>query len=135
MVTDTISDMLTRIRNAISIRHHMVQVPNTKVTIAITQILKDEGYILDFEQFADVSGHKWLLLLLSYSGMGRRKKPKITTLKRISKPSVRVYSKNCDLPHVLGGFGLAIVSTSKGIMTNSKAGKLRLGGEILCYVW
>lgn len=135
MVTDTISDMLTRIRNAINIRHYMVQVPRTKVTYAIANVLKEENYISAFEEFVDEKNHKWLLLLLKYSGTGRQKTSTITTLKRISKPSTRVYSKSSDLPSVLGDFGLAIVSTSKGIMSNSQAMKLGLGGEILCYIW
>jgi small subunit ribosomal protein S8 len=135
MVTDTISDMLTRIRNGINIRHYLVQVPRTKVTYAIAKVLKEQDYILSFEEFKDNKNYTWLILLLKYSGKGPNRKSAITTLKRISKPSVRVYSKSGDLPSVLGNFGLAIISTSKGIMTNSEAAKLKLGGEILCYVW
>jgi small subunit ribosomal protein S8 len=135
MVTDTIADMLTRIRNAISIRHYMVQVPNTKVTLAIAKVLKEENYIAAFEEFVDEKDCGWLLILLKYSGQGRHKRPAITTLKRVSKPSVRIYSKCNNLPRVLGNLGLAIVSTSKGIMSNSQATKLGLGGEILCYIW
>jgi|TARA_B110000902_G_scaffold256065_1_gene322300 small subunit ribosomal protein S8 len=135
MVTDTISDMLTRIRNAINIRHNMVQVPNTKVTRPIAQVLLEEDYIGSFEEFVDEKGYSWLLILLNYSGRGRYKKSVITTLKRISKSSVRVYSKSGHLPRVLGNFGLAIVSTSKGIMSHSQASKLGIGGEILCYLW
>jgi len=135
MVNDTISDMLTRIRNAINIRHYMVQVPKTKVTYAIAKVLKEENYISAFEEFIDEKNSNWLLLLLKYSGKGKQKTPMITTLKRVSKPSVRVYSKCSDLPSVLGNFGLAIISTSKGIMSNSQAVKLGLGGEVICYIW
>lgn len=135
MVTDTIADMLTRIRNAINIRHYMVQVPTTKVTRAIAKVLQEENYIAAFEEFTDEKNYGWLLILLKYSGRGRHKRSMITTLKRISKPSVRIYSKSGDLPRVLGNFGLAIVSTSQGIMSNKKAAKLRLGGEVLCYIW
>jgi small subunit ribosomal protein S8 len=127
--------MLTRIRNAINVRHYVVQVPNTKVTFAISKLLKEENYILSFEEFVDANNVKWFLLLLNYSGTGKKKVSAITCLKRVSKPSVRVYSKACDMPQVLGNFGLAIVSTSKGIMTNMEATKRKVGGEILCYVW
>jgi small subunit ribosomal protein S8 len=135
MVTDTIADMLTRIRNAINIRHYMVQVPNTKVTRAIADVLKEENYIAAFEEFVDEKNVVWLLILLKYSGSGRAKRPAINMLKRVSKPSVRVYAKCSNLPRVLGNFGLAIISTSKGIMSNSKASKLGIGGEVLCYIW
>jgi small subunit ribosomal protein S8 len=135
MVTDTISDMLTRIRNAVNVNHYMVQVPKTKVTLQIAKVLLEETYIDAFEEFMDEKGHSWLLLLLKYSGTNRNKKPRINVIKRISKPSVRVYAKAQNLPVVLGNFGLAIVSTSNGIMSNSKALKLRLGGEVLCYIW
>ena len=87
MVTDTIADMLTRIRNAISIRHYMVQVPNTKVTLAIAKVLHEENYIAAFEEFVDEKNCGWLLILLKYSGRGRNKRPAISTLKRVSKPS------------------------------------------------
>jgi small subunit ribosomal protein S8 len=135
MVTDTISDMLTRIRNAVSVNHYMVQVPKTKVTLQIAKVLQEETYIDDFEEFTDEKAYSWLLLLLKYSGTKRNKKRRINVIKRITKPSVRVYAKAQNLPVVLGNFGLAIVSTSNGIMSNSKALKLRLGGEVLCYIW
>jgi len=133
MVNDTIADMLTRIRNAINIRHYMVQVLNTKTTRAIAQVLKEENYIVAFEEFQDENGCRWILILLKYSGRGRGKKSSICTLKRVSKPSVRIYSKCRNLPRVLGNFGLAVVSTSRGIMSNSKAARFGIGGEILCY--
>jgi small subunit ribosomal protein S8 len=113
----------------------MVQVPKTKVTLQIAKVLQEETYIDDFEEFTDEKAYSWLLLLLKYSGTNRNKKPRINVIKRISKPSVRVYAKAQNLPVVLGNFGLAIVSTSNGIMSNSKALKLRLGGEVLCYIW
>ena len=135
MMTDPIADMLTRMRNAISIGHYMVQVPYTKVTYEIARVLKKEKYIAAFEEFKDEKNFNWVLILLEYYGRGPNKRPAITMLKRVSKPSVRIYSKCNNLPRVLGDYGLAVVSTSKGIMSNSDAAKLGLGGEILCYIW
>jgi len=134
MVNDVISDMLTRIRNASQVKHHLVQVPLTKMTLAIATVLKEENFIEDFQEFSE-NDRKFLLILLKYKGQGRNQQPAITTLKRISKPGLRVYSNVKDLPIVLGNFGVALVSTSKGVMTNFKAAKLGIGGEILCYIW
>lgn len=132
MVTDTISDMLTRIRNANMVKHQIVQIPSTNMALAITNILKEEGYIEDFESYQE-SNKKYLLLSLKYTGKSRN--PVISKIERVSKPGLRVYSSSKKLPKVLDNLGIAIVSTSKGIMTNIKARELGVGGEILCYIW
>ena len=132
MVTDTISDMFTRIRNASLISQHMVQIPKTKITSEIARILKEEGFIRDLETFSD-NNREFLLLLLKYKGKDR--KPVISCLKRISKPGLRIYSNSKRLPKVLGNLGIAIISTSRGLMTNIDAKKLGIGGEILGYIW
>jgi small subunit ribosomal protein S8 len=118
MVADTISDMLTRIRNANMVKHHIVQIPNTKMSSAIADILKEEGYITDFEQYEE-NKKKYLLIFLKYKG--KLQEPVINTIQRISKPGLRVYSNSKNLPKVLENLGIAIVSTSSGIITNLKA--------------
>jgi small subunit ribosomal protein S8 len=146
MSNDTVSDMLTQIRNAIAVKHRFVIIPKTRMTLAITKVLEKEGYILSYEEFnhqlvTDVQNKSkktaWpiIALGLKYSDTGRNRKSVITTLKRVSKPGLRVYSGSNDLPNILGNFGIAIVSTSKGVMSNIQAKKLGVGGEILCYVW
>jgi small subunit ribosomal protein S8 len=132
VVTDTISDMLTRIRNAIRVKHRIVQIPHTKISLAITQILKEEGFIENFETY-DENRFKYLLLSLKY--IEHSQTSVIDTIQRVSKPGLRVYAKAKTLPKVLDDLGIAIVSTSKGVMTNLKAKELGLGGEILCYIW
>ena len=132
MVTDTISDMLTRIRNANMVKHQIVQIPATKMSLAIAKILKEEGFIEDFENYQE-DKLKYLLLSLKYTGKSRE--PVICKIQRISKPGLRVYSKAKELPKVLDNLGIAILSTSKGVMTNLKAKELGIGGEILCYIW
>ena len=132
MVTDTISDMLTRIRNANMVKHQIVQVPNTKMSIAIAQILKEEGFIENVETYNE-SLHSQLLISLKYKGKLRA--PVICKLERVSKPGLRVYANSKELPKVLGDLGIAIMSTSKGVMTNFKAKQLGIGGEVLCYIW
>lgn len=132
MVTDTISDMLTRIRNATMVKHQIVQIPVTKMSVAIATILKDEGYIDDFENYQEDT-RKYLLLSLKYSGKSR--KSVINKIQRISKPGLRVYTNSKNLPRVLDNLGIAIMSTSKGVMTNLKANELGVGGEVLCYIW
>ena len=132
MVTDTISDILTRIRNANLVKHQIVQVPATNMSIALTTILKQEGFIEDFENYTE-KNKKYLLLSLKYFGKGR--KPIISNLERVSKPGLRVYTNSKALPVVLDNIGIAIISTSKGVMTNLKARELGIGGEILCYIW
>ena len=132
MVTDTISDMLTRIRNANMVKHQIVQIPSTKMSLAITKILKEEGFIEDFENYSE-NEKKYLLISLKYSGKSR--KPVICKIERVSKPGLRVYSSSTDLPKVLDNLGVAIISTSMGVMTNLKARELGIGGEVLCYIW
>jgi small subunit ribosomal protein S8 len=129
---DTISDMLTRIRNACAVRHPTTEVPITRMTRSIAQVLQEEGFIEGFEETGE-GVKRYLVLSLKYKERGR--KPIINTLKRVSKPGLRVYSTRKDLPRVLGGIGIAIISTSKGIMTDREARRQNVGGEILCYVW
>jgi small subunit ribosomal protein S8 len=112
--------------------HQIVQVPSTKMSLAITEILKEEGYIEDFESYTE-NNRKYLLLSLKY--MGKSRNPVISKIKRISKPGLRVYSNATKLPKVLDNLGIAIISTSKGVMTNLKAKELGIGGEVLCYIW
>jgi small subunit ribosomal protein S8 len=132
MTTDTIADMLTRIRNANLAKHQIVQIPSTKVTRNIATVLFAEGLIDSFEELKN--GLKSSLLLsLKYSGKDR--KPSIAKIQRISKPGLRVYSKAKKMPRILGGFGTAIVSTSRGLMTDQQARKEGIGGELLCYIW
>ena len=132
MVTDTISDMLTRIRNANMVKHQIVQIPVTNMSIAIAAILKEEGFIEDFNNYRE-DDKQYLLLSLRY--IGKSRKPVISKIKRVSKPGLRVYSKSNDLPRVLDNLGIAVMSTSKGVMTNLKAKELGIGGEVLCYIW
>ncbi|CAM9096170.1 unnamed protein product, partial [Discosporangium mesarthrocarpum] len=132
VTTDIIADMLTRIRNANLVRHQIVQVIKTKMTFSVAQILKEEGYISDFEEFED-SNKKYILLCLKY--YGQKRQPIITGIKRISKPGLRIYVGKKNLPNVLTNLGIAILSTSKGVMTNHRAKKLNIGGEVICYIW
>ena len=131
MVTDPIADMLTRIRNANQMRYTEVEVPASKIKLEIARILKEEGFIADFKVNKD-SVQDMMVLNLKY---GENKERVITGLKRISKPGLRVYAKNNEIPKVLNGLGIAIVSTSKGIMTDKQARKESLGGEVLAYIW
>ena len=132
MVTDTISDMLTRIRNANMVKHQIVQIPVTKMSLAIANILKEEGFITDFENYQE-GQIKYLLLSLKY--LGKSRKSVINKIQRVSKPGLRVYTNSKELPRVLDNLGIAIMSTSKGVMTNLKAKELGIGGEVLCYIW
>ena len=132
MVTDTISDMLTRIRNATMVKHQIVQIPATKMSLAIASILKEEGFIEDFESYTE-NQFKYLLISLKYIGKSRQ--PVICKIKRVSKPGLRVYSNSKELPRILDNLGIAIISTSNGVMTNLKAKELGIGGEVLCYIW
>ena len=134
MVNDTIADMLTRIRNANLAHHQIVQITSTRITRSIVKVLLEEGLIESFEELKN--GNKVqnsLLLSLKYNGEER--KPVITKILQISKPGLRVHVGAKNMPRVLGGFGTAIISTSKGVMTDSKARQENLGGEILCYIW
>jgi small subunit ribosomal protein S8 len=132
VVTDTISDMLTRIRNANMVKHQIVQIPATKMSKAIATILKEEGFIEDFEIYTENS-YQYLLISLKYKGQSRE--PVICKIERVSKPGLRVYANAKKLPKVLDNLGIAIISTSKGVMTNLKAKELGVGGEVLCYIW
>ena len=132
MVNDTIADMLTRVRNANLARHKIVQVPSTKMTRDITSVLLEEGFIQSFEEIGD-GINRQLLLSLKYKG--REAEPVITALKRVSRPGLRVYANRKELPRVLGGLGVAIISTSKGVLTDNKARHQGVGGEVLCYIW
>lgn len=132
VVTDTISDMLTRIRNATMVKHRIVQIPATKMSLAIAKILKEEGFIEGFENYEE-NTVKYLLLSLKYTEKSR--KPVICKIERVSKPGLRVYANSKTLPKVLDNLGIAIMSTSKGVMTNLKAKELGVGGEVLCYIW
>lgn len=131
MVNDTIADMLTRIRNANSMKYATVEVPASKMTKGIAEILTNEGYIEKYESIKNGSS-EILVLTLKY---GSKKERVISGLKRISKPSLRVYVKSDEMPRVLNGLGIAIVSTSKGLMTDKEARKQNLGGEVLAYIW
>nr|YP_009511509.1 ribosomal protein S8 [Gracilariopsis mclachlanii]AXI97386.1 ribosomal protein S8 [Gracilariopsis mclachlanii] len=132
MINDTIADLLTRIRNANLAKHKIVQVYATKMTRNIVKVLQDEGFIYKFEEI-DENTNQYLLISLKYKG--KNNKPVITALKRISKPGLRVYANHKELPKVLGGIGIAIISTSKGVMSDHNARHYGLGGEILCYIW
>jgi small subunit ribosomal protein S8 len=132
VVTDTISDMLTRIRNATMVKHQVVQIPVTKMSLAIATILQQEGFITDFQNYQE-GNQTYLLLSLKY--LGKSRKSVISEIQRVSKPGLRVYTNSKDLPRVLDNLGIAIISTSKGVMTNLKAKELGIGGEILCYIW
>jgi small subunit ribosomal protein S8 len=129
---DTIADMLTRIRNANLARHQTVDIPSTKMTRSIAQVLKDEGFIGEMSETVD-GIKRTLTVKLKYKGKTRE--PIIRNLTRISKPGLRVYSNRKDLPRVLGGIGIAIISTSSGIMTDRDARHRGVGGEVLCYIW
>jgi small subunit ribosomal protein S8 len=123
--------MLTRIRNALMVNHEQVELPGSKMKRAIAEILKEEGYIRDYDWIDD--GKQGVIKIHLKYGANRSKV--ITGLKRISRPGLRVYVKSEEIPRVLGGLGLAILSTSKGIMTDKKARKEGVGGEVLCYIW
>lgn len=129
---DTISDMLTRIRNATKAKNQVTAIPATKMTHRIAQVMRQEGYISDYEEVGEGIDRR-LVISLKYKGKNRQ--PIITMLKRVSRPGLRVYANHRDLPKVLGGIGIAIVSTSKGIMTDREARRQGVGGEILCFIY
>ncbi len=130
-MTDTIADMLTRIRNALVAKHETVEIPASTTKKAIAQILLDEGYIKGYEVVQDGVGSS-IRVALKY---GANKQRVIVGLKRISRPGLRVYARKDELPKVLGGLGTAIISTSRGVMTDREARRLGIGGEVLAYVW
>ena len=130
-MTDPIADMLTRIRNALRASHEVVNIPSSKLKINVAKVLKSEGYIKNFRIISD-GQHRYIRIFLKYDKEGV---PVIEGLKRVSKPSCRVYVDRDRLPEVLNGYGVNIVSTSKGLMTDNEARKAGVGGEILCAVW
>ena len=131
-ITDTIADMLTRIRNASSAKHETVDIPASNMKKAIAQILVDEGYIKNYQVIED---GKQGILRVALKYQGASKTPVILGLRRVSKPGLRIYSSSEDMPKVIKGIGTAIVSTSKGVMTDKQARKENVGGEVLAFVW
>ena len=129
-ITDPIADLLTRIRNANMVNHAEVEIPASKLKIELVKILKEEGYIQNYE-IKEKDGFKVIVVELKYIS----NKPVIRGLQRVSTPGLRTYSKAKNLPRVFGGMGVAIISTSKGLMTDKLARKEDIGGEVLCYVW
>jgi len=135
-VTDPIADMLTRIRNGVLAGHSQVALPSSKIKVEIAKILKEEGFIENFELAeGEQTEHKVLRVKIKYVGERRERRPVISGLVRVSKPGRRIYTKKQDIPWVLSGIGVAILSTPKGVMTGQRARQLGVGGEILCKVW
>jgi small subunit ribosomal protein S8 len=135
-VIDPIADMLTRIRNAVSAGHTLVAMPSSKLKIEIAKIMKDEGYLEAFDiAESEQAAQKVLRLKIKYVGERRERRPVISGIERVSKPGRRIYTKKQDIPWVLSGIGVAILSTPKGVMTGARARQLGVGGEILCKVW
>lgn len=132
-ITDPVADLLTRIRNASSAKHATVSVPASKLKANICQILKDEGYIKDFK-VAEDNKQGVITITLKYM-QDRAKTPVITGLRRVSKPGLRIYSSSAEMPRVIKGMGIAVVSTSKGVMTDRDARKENVGGEVLAFIW
>ena len=131
MITDSIADMLTRIRNAVLARHDFVLVPSSRMKLAIAKILKEEGFVKEYEVLKG-KPQRIIKIHLKYLD---RKEPVLTGLKRVSKPGLRVYVQRSEIPRVYGGLGIAIVSTSEGVMTGQQAWRQNVGGELLCYIW
>jgi len=129
--TDPIADMLTRIRNAIMARHDFTLIPASRMKLSVAKVLKDEGFITDYE----VLKGKPQRVIKVYIKYGDKRQTVITNLKRVSKPSLRVYVQRKEIPRVFGGLGIAIISTSKGVITGQEAWRRQVGGELLCYVW
>ena len=135
-VIDPIADMLTRIRNAVMAGHALVAMPSSKLKIEIAKIMKDEGFLEGFDVAeSEQSPQKVLRLKIKYVGERRERRPVISGIERVSKPGRRIYTKKQDIPWVLSGIGVAILSTPKGVMTGARARQLGVGGEILCKVW
>ena len=131
MLTDPIADMLTRIRNGLQARHPAVTMPSSKLKVAVAEVLRDEGYIQGFQELEE-SPQKKLRVELKYVD---KNVPVVTGIKRVSRPGLRVYSGATEMPRVYGGLGVAIVSTSKGVMSGRRARRMGVGGEVLCHVW
>jgi small subunit ribosomal protein S8 len=134
VTNDPIADFLTRVRNALMARHREVLIPTSKLKVELARILKEEGYISDYS-VGEESPVRMLNIKLKYYGSRRERRPVITALQRVSKPGRRVYRKRAELPIVLSGTGIAIITTPNGVMTAQQARKEGLGGEVLCYVW
>jgi small subunit ribosomal protein S8 len=135
-VIDPIADMLTRVRNAVLAGHALVAMPSSKLKVEIAKIMKDEGYLEGYELVeSEESTQKVLRLKIKYVGERRSRRPVISGIERVSKPGRRIYTKKQDIPWVLSGIGVAILSTPKGVMTGARARQLGVGGEILCKVW
>lgn len=134
MQSDTIADMLTRIRNALMVNHQEVQIPYSKLKVEIARVLEEEGYIEGY-RVGDEKPFALITVKLKYFGSRRDRHPVITGLKRVSKPGRRVYVGAKDIPWVLSGMGIAILTTNRGVMTGQRARRQGLGGEVLCYVW
>jgi small subunit ribosomal protein S8 len=134
--SDPIADMLTRIRNGVMAGHSQVAMPNSKIKVEIAKILKEEGFIENFEVAdGERAGFKVLRVKIKYVGERRERRPVISGLERVSTPGRRIYTKRQDIPWVLSGIGVAILSTPKGVMTGQRARQMGIGGEILCKVW
>ena len=134
--SDPIADMLTRVRNGVMSGHSQVAMPSSKIKVEIAKILKEEGFIESFEVAdGERAGFKVLRVKIKYVGERRERRPVISGLERVSKPGRRIYTKRQDIPWVLSGIGVAILSTPKGVMTGQRARQLGVGGEILCKVW
>jgi small subunit ribosomal protein S8 len=134
MSNDTLGDMLTRLRNAAAVGHASVAVKASNLNMRVAEILKEEGY-LDSCQVVEVGGKRMLNLTIRYTGERRFRKPVISGLERVSRPGRRIYVRKKDIPHVLSGIGVAILSTPKGVITDKQARRLGVGGEVLCYVY
>lgn len=132
MLTDTIADMLTRIRNANKAKFDSVDIPASRLKASVAKLFKREGYIKDFKVISADNNKKTLRVFLRYD---KKNQPIITGLKRVSKPSLRIYAAKDTIPSVKSGLGLAIISTSKGVITDQEARELNVGGEVLCYIW
>ena len=131
-ISDPIADMLTRIRNAIMARHDSVLIPASRMKTSIARIIKDEGFVNDYEVLLRDKPHRALKIYLKYDD---KKQPVLSGLERVSKPGLRVHVQQKEIPRVYGGLGIAILSTSKGVMTGQQAWRQGIGGELLCYVW
>jgi len=132
MLTDPISDMLARIKNAITANHMRTVIPANRLKLRVAEILKQEGYISDVREETNTAGHKNLEIVLKYD---RNRKPALDGIRRVSRPGRRVYVKKTDIPYVYSGLGTAILSTSSGVMTDGDARKKGVGGEVICEVW
>jgi len=132
MLIDPLADMLTRIRNANKAKFEKADIPSSRLKVSVANLLKREGYIRDFKVLSNENNKKTLRVFLRYD---EKNQPIITGIKRVSKPSLRIYARKNNIPSVMSGLGLAILSTSKGVMADREARDLQLGGEVLCYVW